>query len=115
VAELAEVLDLLHGHVRVAGEMKEGVEQHRAVAGGEHEAVAVGPARRGGVELQEPGEKHGGHVGHAHGHAGMAALRLLHRVHGERADGVGHVAMRRRAAGLLFHSLPFPVSRPGRS
>ena len=33
----------------VAGEVQQRVEQHRAVAGREHEAVAVGPRRIGGV------------------------------------------------------------------
>ena len=82
-------------HLGVAGEIKQRVEQHRAVPGGEHEAVAVGPVGVGGIELQEAGEQHGGHVGHAHGHAGMAGIGLLHRVHGQRADGVGHVLVGR--------------------
>ena len=55
-----------------AGEVEQRIEQHRAVAGREHEAVAVGPIRVRGVEFQEAGEQHGGHIGHAHGHAGMA-------------------------------------------
>ena len=76
-----------------AGEVKQGIEQHRAVPGREHEAVAVGPFGMGGVELQEAREQHRGHVGHAHGHAGMAGIGLLHRVHGERANGVSHVLM----------------------
>ena len=41
--ELAEALQLLDRHALVADEVEEGVEQHRAVAGREHEAVAVGP------------------------------------------------------------------------
>ena len=77
----------------IAGEVEQRVEQHRAVAGREHEAVAVGPIRMLRVELQEPRPQHGGDVGHAHGHAGMAGLRLLDRIHGERADGVGEVGV----------------------
>ena len=92
-AELAEVAQLVHRHIRIAGEMQQRVEQHRAVPGRQHEAVAVGPIGRRGVELQELGEQHRRHVGHAHRHARMPGLGLLDRIHGERADGVGHVAV----------------------
>ena len=91
-AELAEVLQLVERHVGVAGEMQQRIEQHRAVAGRQDEAVAVGPVRLRGVELHELGEQHRGDVGHAHRHAGMARVRLLHGVHGESPDGVRHVA-----------------------
>ena len=94
-AELAEALELLDRHLRVAGEVEQRVEQHRAMAGGQHEAVAVGPFGVRGVELQEAREQHGGDVGHAHGHAGMAGIGLLHRVHGQRPDGIGHVLVSR--------------------
>ena len=43
-AELAELLDLVEAEV-VAGEVQARVEQHRGVAGREHEAVAVRPLR----------------------------------------------------------------------
>ena len=89
-AELAEVPQLVDRHALVAEEMKQRIEQHRAVAGGEHEAVAVGPVRVGGVELQMLGEEHRGDVGRAHRQAGMAGIGRLHRVHGKDADRVGH-------------------------
>ena len=98
-AELAEALDLLDGHRLVAEEMQQRIEQHRAVAGREHEAVAVGPARIGRIEFQEAREQHGRDVGRAHRQAGMAGFRLLDRVHGERADGVGHAIVLARATG----------------
>ena len=44
-AELAEGLELLDIHVGIAGQIEQRIEQHRAVAGREHEAVAVGPLR----------------------------------------------------------------------
>ena len=47
-AELAEALELVDRHVLVAGQMEQRIEQHRAVAGRQHEAVAVGPVRVGG-------------------------------------------------------------------
>ena len=91
-----KLLELLDPHAVVAGQVQQRVEQHRAVAGRQHEAVAVRPARIGGVELQEPGPQHGGDVGHAHRHARMAGLRRLHRVDRQRADGIGHAPLRRR-------------------
>ena len=44
-AELAEALDLVDRHRLVAEEMKQRIDQHRAVAGREHEPVAIGPVR----------------------------------------------------------------------
>ena len=60
------------------------------MAVGEHEAVAVGPARIGRVVAQVPAPERDRDLGHAHGRAGMAGVGLLHRVHRERADRVGH-------------------------
>ncbi len=102
-AELAEVRELLHRHARIARQMQDRVEQHRAMAGREYETVAVGPAGLGRIELEKAREQHGRHIGHAHGHAGMAGLGLLHRVHGQRADGVRHVLVRHGAVDLLLH------------
>ncbi len=89
-APLAEILDLLHRHGLEAGQMQQGIDQHRAVARRQHEAVAVRPVGRGGVVFEELGPQHGGHVGHAHGHALVAGLGLVHGIHGKNADGVGH-------------------------
>ncbi len=94
-AELPEAPDLVQRHVRVAGQVEQRIEQHRAVAGRQHEAVAVGPVGMLGVVLEEPGPQDRGHVRHAHGHARMAGFRLLDRVHGERADGVGEMGWAR--------------------
>ena len=80
-------------HLLVAEQMQQRVEQHRAVAGREHEAVAVGPGRIGRIEFQEAGEQHGRDVGRAHRQAGMAGLRPLDRVHRQRADGVRHAVV----------------------
>ncbi len=52
-AELAEVADVVHRRPRVAGQVQQRVDQHRAVAGRQHEAVAVGPVRIGRIELQD--------------------------------------------------------------
>ncbi len=93
--ELAEVLELLDVHLGIAGQIEQRIEQHRAVARREHEPVAVRPFGMRGIELQEAREQHGGDIGHAHRHAGMAGIGLLHGVHGERPDGIGHVLVSR--------------------
>ena len=92
-AELAEALELLDLHLRIAGQMEQRVEQHRAMAGGQHEAVAIGPVGRARIELEELAEQHGRDVGHAHRQAGMAGIGGLHRIHRERADGVGEIVV----------------------
>src|SRR5207245_5219810 len=56
-ADLAELFDILDGHVLVAEEIEQRVEQHAAMAGGEHEAVAVGPMRIGGIEFEKAGKE----------------------------------------------------------
>ena len=86
-APLAEALDLREGQI-VAGEVQESVEQHRAVAGGEHEAIAVGPGGVSGVVLEEARPEDVRHRRRAHREPGMAGLRLLDGVGGEEADRV---------------------------
>ena len=89
--DLAEPLQLVEGHVLVAGQIEQAVQQHRGMAVRQHEAVAVEPMRIGRIELHEIPEQHGRDVGHAHRRAGMAALGLLHGIHRKKADAVGHV------------------------
>ena len=92
-AQLAEALELLDRHALGAEQMQQRIDQHRAVAGRQHEAVAVGPGRIGRIEFEKAREQHGRDVGGAHRQAGMAGLRLLDRIHGERADGVRHAVV----------------------
>ena len=73
--------------------MQQRIDQHRAVAGREHEAVAVGPGRIGRIEFQEAREQHGRDIGRAHRQSGMAGFRLLDRVHRQRANGIGHAVV----------------------
>ena len=51
-AELAEIADVLDRRARIAGQVEQRVDQHRAMARRQHEAVAVGPFGLGGIELQ---------------------------------------------------------------
>ena len=87
-AELAEAPQLGKRQV-VAGEMQHAVEQHRAVAVREHEAVAVRPRGVGRVVAQVPLPERHRDLGHAHRHPRVARLCRLHRVHRERANGIG--------------------------
>ncbi len=89
-AQLPELANVVHRRRGVAGEVQQRVEQHRAVPGGEHETVAVRPFRRGGIELQKLRIEHRRDIGHAHRHAGMAAVRRLDSVHRQGANGIGH-------------------------
>ncbi len=89
-AELAEAPQLLDRHRLVAEQMKQRIDQHRAMSGRQHEAVAIGPAGIRGIEFEKAREQHGGNVGGAHGQTGVPGFRLLDRIHRERTDGVRH-------------------------
>ena len=71
-AQLAKALELVDRHRLIADKMQQRIEQHRAVARRQHEAVAVRPGRIGGIELQEPSEQHSRDIGGAHRQAGVA-------------------------------------------
>ena len=89
--QLAEALELVQWQV-VATQVQQRVVQHRAVAVGQHEAVAVDPVRVGRIVPQVVVPQHLGDVGHAHRHARMAGVGGLDRVGGKEADGVGELA-----------------------
>ncbi len=86
-ADLTEVLDVLERQ-RVAREVEHRIEQHRRVARGEHEAVAVRPLGVGRVVAHDPRVEHVGQRSEGHRRARMARVRLLHCIHRQRADGV---------------------------
>ena len=92
-AQLAEVANVLERGLRVAGKVQQRIDQHRSMAGGQNEPVAVRPVGIGRIELQEILEQHGRGIGHAHRHAGVAAIGGLHGVHGKRPDGIGQRAI----------------------
>ncbi len=105
--ELAEMLDVLDADGELAGrlavlvellhlrEVEERVEQHRGMAGRQHEAVAIGPQRGARIVAQEFGPQLVADGGERHRRAGMAAIRLLHGVHRQCADGVDREAFGR--------------------
>ena len=63
------------------------------MAGGEHEAVAIGPGWIGRVEFEKAAKQHGGDVRCAHRQAGMTRFGLFDRVHRQRANGIGHAVV----------------------
>ncbi len=86
--QLPKLLDIVDRQV-VAGQMQQPIEQHRAVAVGQHEPVAIGPARVGRIMSQVMIPQDLGNIGHAHRHPGMAGVGLLYSIHGQRTQGVG--------------------------
>ncbi len=96
--QLAELLQVVDRQI-VAGQMQQGINQHRAVAVGQHEAVAVGPFRIGRIVAQVAVPQHLGDFRHAHGRARMAGIGLLHPVHGKGANGVGKLGAHGRGCG----------------
>ena len=98
--ELAEALDVVERDRQLAqalvlrvdrlhaGQVQQGVEQHRGVADGQHEAVAVRPDRVLGIEAEESLPEAVDDGRHGHRRSRVARVRLLHGVHAERADGV---------------------------
>ena len=93
--ELPKALQLRHRKI-VAGEIQHCVEQHGAVAVRNHKPVAIRPERVLRVVAQVAGPQCNRHFGHAHGHAGMAGIRFLHRIHGKCAYGIGKIPRRDR-------------------
>ncbi len=73
----------------VAREMQQRVLQHRTVPVGQHEAIAIGPARIRRIVAQMAVPQRDGDFRHAHRHAGMAGFCGFHRVHRQCADCIG--------------------------
>ena len=88
--QLTEILQVVDGQV-VAGQVQQRIDEHGAVAVGQHEAVTVGPLGVARVVLELIVPEHLGDVGHAHGGAGVAAVGFLHGIHAEGTDGVGSI------------------------
>ncbi len=119
LAELADVVEL----EAVPGEVEHRVEEHRRVAGGEHEPVAVRPVGLGGVVLHDARPQHVREGGERHRRSGMPRVRLLHRVHRQTADHVdsalfqlvSHIGPFRHPLGSLGVPTPRPrvIAREG--
>jgi len=75
---LAERLDVVHGDVE-ASQVEHGVDEHRAVSGREHEAIAVGPARVARIEAQVPAPEHERHRRGTHADPGWPLFAFRRR------------------------------------
>ena len=84
---LAEALELGQRQV-VAGQVKDAVEQHRAVSRREHEAVPVRPVGIGRIVSEHARVQEVGDRRHRHRQPGMAGVGLLDGVHRQTADRV---------------------------
>ena len=84
---LAELLQVIEREV-VAGEIEHAVQQHRRVAGRQHEPVAVHPGRILRVVSQVPSEEHVGERRERHRRARMAGVGFLNGIHREDSDRV---------------------------
>ena len=85
--EYAEILQLLEGQI-IAAQMQPAVEEHRAVAGGQHEAVAVEPAGLVGVVHQRMAVKHGADFRRPERQTEVAGGTFMNGIDGE-AAGLG--------------------------
>ena len=73
-APLAKILDLRQRHILVAGQIKQRIDQHRAMARRQNKAIPIGPTRRLGVKLQVLFKQDRSDIGHAHRHARVAGV-----------------------------------------
>ena len=115
--ELAKVADVVERDRRLAQPLVIGVhrlrlrqmqhrpEQHRGMAVGEHEPIAVGPDRILRVEVHDAVPDRVDQRRQRHRRAGMPGFRLLDGVDRERADGVD----RQEVEVLVGHALRPPV------
>ena len=103
-APLPEILDLFETEV-IAGQVQQAIEQHGGVTAGKHESVAISPVRIFWIVLHHPRPEHITGRGQPHGCARVTGVGLLHRIHGEGADGVDAkiVDGRLRLGGALAH------------
>ena len=88
--QLAEIADVVHRQAGMPRQMEQGIKQHGAMPGREHETVTIGPGGVGRVVFQHARPQSSRGIGHAHWHARMAGIGLLHRIHGQDPDGIGH-------------------------
>ena len=99
---LPEVFQLVDAEP-IAAQVQQGIEQHRGMAVGEHETVAVGPGRIDGIVLEVAAPEHFGNIGHAHRSAGMPGSGLFDGIDGQETQGVGELAAGRAGHNGFSH------------
>lgn len=122
-APLTKALQLIERQI-IPAEMQQRVEQHRAVAAAQHEAVAVRPRRRLRVVHEELPPEHTSHHRAAHRHPGVPRVRGLNGVHCQRLDRIDDLRQRfggkdtrgqgyaGRHCGLTYHARRDPGYAP---
>jgi hypothetical protein len=88
VAHLPEVLQLVDGEILVASQVQQAVKQHRAMAIGQHEAVAIRPLRIGRVVFEIISPQDFGDIRHPHRGAGVTRVRRLDGIHAQCSDRI---------------------------
>ena len=101
-APLPELLQVVEREV-VAREMERRVLEDARVTGGEDEAVAARPVRIGRVVAHHVAVEEVGDGRERHRRAGVPGVRLLHRIHRERANRVDRLGAGVRGHGLVEH------------
>src|SRR5437867_3472182 len=86
-----------------AAQVEKGVQEHRAMTCGEHEAVAVRPVGIPRVEAQVLRKEIEGIIGGPHRQAGVAGPGLLDGVDGQRLEGVDRQSGQLGALGCGRH------------
>ena len=90
VAKLTKVANLVNRKI-VSGQVQQAVEQHRAMAVRQYEAVAVDPLWIGRIVFVVIVPQHFGNVGHAHRRTGVSRVGSLYGVHAECTNSVCEV------------------------
>ncbi|MNP05673.1 hypothetical protein D3C76_976280 [compost metagenome] len=85
--QLTEVFQLFDWQV-IAGEVQQAVDQHGAVAVGQHEAVTVSPGRVLRVVVQEITPQDFGNVSHTHRGTRVTGFGFLYCVHAQRTNSI---------------------------
>jgi hypothetical protein len=109
--QLTEASQLVERQV-VTGQVQQRVEEHRAVPGREHEAIATRPVRIGRIETHEPRPQDVAHVGHAERQTRVSRVRLIDGVHREEADRVDRELIE-RGVGVQGEAQGGPPVRHG--
>ena len=89
-APLTEILEFLQREI-VAGQVEQGIEEHRTVAGAEDKPVAVGPVGVSRTETQVSAPERQRGSCHAHWQARMSRIGGLHSVQGQHSNSVDHI------------------------
>ncbi len=108
--ELAEQLEVFEADV-VSRQMQQRIEQHAAMAGREHEAVAIVPRWIGRVMLHVFGPERIRCGGHSHRHSRVAGLGLLYAFHRKEADRLDTKLVKFGQTWILYKFTHLLISR----